>query len=104
MEIKTERFILGYRFLPEYRGKVYATETAKAILEYGFKELNLNMIYADMHHKNAASCNLMNKLGLLKQANSLSLAGPASGTKNDMKIISEDFWNINWNFLKRLKI
>lgn len=101
MEIKTERLILGYRFLPEYGEKVYA---AKAILEYGFKELNLNMIYADVHPKNAASCNLMKKLGLSKQANSLSLADSVSGTKNDMKIISEDFWNINWNFLKKLKI
>lgn len=37
---------LGYRFLPEFWGKGYATESAKAVLDYGFNEMNVNRIYA----------------------------------------------------------
>lgn len=57
---------LGYRFLPEYWGKGYASEAAKASIEYGFKELNLDVIYADVHHENAASHHLLKKLGFIK--------------------------------------
>lgn len=57
---------LGYRFLPEYWGKGYASEAAKASLEYGFRELNMDTVYADVHHENTASHHLMKKLGFIK--------------------------------------
>lgn len=37
---------IGYRFLPESWGKGYATEAGKAVLEYGFAQMNLDKIYA----------------------------------------------------------
>ena len=55
---------LGYRFLPEVWGKGYATESAKAVLEYGFDQLNLNIIYACADIKNINSSKILkNKLG-----------------------------------------
>jgi RimJ/RimL family protein N-acetyltransferase len=50
---------LGYRFLPEYWGKGFATEAAEAVLEYGFKVLNLNIIYACADIKNSNSCKIL---------------------------------------------
>jgi ribosomal-protein-alanine N-acetyltransferase len=54
---------LGYRFLPETWGKGYAFESAKASLEFGFKELNADVIYANAHSENIASNKILTKLG-----------------------------------------
>lgn len=54
---------LGYRFLPEFWGKGYATESAKASIEYGFKKMNLNKICAHAHSENTASNHTLRKLG-----------------------------------------
>lgn len=54
---------LGYRFLPEFWGKGYATESAKASLDYGFNVMNLDKIYAHAHSENAASNHTLKKLG-----------------------------------------
>lgn len=48
-------FELGYRFLPESWGKGFATESGKAVLKYGFTELNLAKIYACVDVENANS-------------------------------------------------
>ncbi|PTT76614.1 GNAT family N-acetyltransferase, partial [Chryseobacterium sp. HMWF001] len=37
---------LGYRFIPEYWGKGYALESAKASLDFGFHHLKAETIYA----------------------------------------------------------
>jgi RimJ/RimL family protein N-acetyltransferase len=54
---------LGYRFLPEFWGKGYATEAAKAFIAYGFKDLNLDKICAHAHSGNDASIHTLRKLG-----------------------------------------
>ncbi len=54
---------LGYRFLPEKWGKGYATESAKASLEYGFNELKTDVIYAYADENNMASIRTLEKLG-----------------------------------------
>lgn len=55
---------LGYRLKPEYWGKGYATESAKAALTYGFKQLGLNKICAAAHEGNMASIAVLLKLGM----------------------------------------
>ncbi|MCP1300004.1 GNAT family N-acetyltransferase [Chryseobacterium sp. S0630] len=57
---------LGYRFIPEFWGKGYATEAAERILEYGFNELNTNAIYAYADSENAGSKYILGKLGFEK--------------------------------------
>lgn len=54
---------LGYRFLPEYWGKGYATESASAFLNYGFAELGMPIIYAHAHSGNEDSNKILKKLG-----------------------------------------
>jgi len=57
---------LGYRFLPETWGKGYATESGKASLDYGFNDLQAEIIYAYAHCENTASNHILTKLGFEK--------------------------------------
>ncbi|WP_449388206.1 GNAT family N-acetyltransferase [Chryseobacterium lineare] len=54
---------LGYRFIPEFWGKGYALESAKASLDFGFNGLKLDIIYAHAHSENQASNHILRKLG-----------------------------------------
>ena len=54
---------LGYRFIPKFWGKGYATETAKFALKFGFLELNLNQINATAQEANIASNKVIQKVG-----------------------------------------
>ena len=58
---------LGYRFLPKFWGKGYAAESAKASIEYGFKEMNLDKICAHAHSENEASIYTLKKLGFVEK-------------------------------------
>ena len=55
---------LGYRFFQQYWGKGYATEAAKATLEYGFQVLSLKHIMAMAHLENIGSQNVIRKCGM----------------------------------------
>ena len=55
---------LGYRLIKKYWGKGYATEAAKASLEYGFNGLNLPVIYGMADTENTGSNNVLTKVGL----------------------------------------
>jgi len=55
---------LGYRFMKEYWGKGYATESSVASLDYGFDEIGLDRIVAIAFKENVASYNIMKKLGM----------------------------------------
>ncbi|PWN70512.1 N-acetyltransferase [Chryseobacterium phosphatilyticum] len=54
---------LGYRFIPEFWGKGYAMETAKAALDYGFNKLKADTIYAYADTGNTGSNHMLRKLG-----------------------------------------
>ena len=54
---------LGYRFLPEFWGKGYATESALASLDLGFNQLNAEKIYAYADIDNQSSNHILTKLG-----------------------------------------
>lgn len=54
---------LGYRLRKDYWGKGYATESARASLDFGFNELKLPKIIALALPGNKASTHVMDKLG-----------------------------------------
>jgi len=58
-----ENVDLGYAFLPQYWGKGYAFEAAKASLDVG-KGLGIEPIVAIVSPHNQASKALLNKLGM----------------------------------------
>jgi len=53
---------IGYRFFKKYWGKGYATESAKACLEYGFQKLGLKRIIGRAMNANGASIRIFEKL------------------------------------------
>lgn len=54
---------LGYRFFRKYWNKGYATESAKAVMEYGKNELKLGTIVARAAIDNINSIKVIEKLG-----------------------------------------
>ncbi len=54
---------IAYRILPQFRLMGYATEAAKAFLHYGFENLHLHEIIAQVHRNNHASRRIMYRLG-----------------------------------------
>lgn len=61
---ETDEIEVGYAIAKEFWGKGYASESAEAFLEYGFKELNLEKIVAVARSENTASRRVMEKLGM----------------------------------------
>ena len=62
--IRDRRAELGYWLGAADWGKGYATEAADAMLDLGFAELRLERIYAQVLAGNAASCRVLDKLGM----------------------------------------
>lgn len=55
---------IGYRFFEHFWGKGFATETARACLDYGFNVLNLQRIVGNCMLENTASIRVLEKLGM----------------------------------------
>ena len=55
---------IGFAFLPEYLGKGYGYEAAKAVMEYARAELGMTTILGFTVDYNLASIKLLEKLGL----------------------------------------
>lgn len=55
---------IGFRFFKKHWNKGYATESAKACIEYGFENLNLKTIVGRAMEANVASIKVLEKLGM----------------------------------------
>lgn len=55
---------LGYRWKPKHWNKGYATEASLACLQYGFDELKLPQIIAQVLKENGASIRVLEKIGM----------------------------------------
>lgn len=60
---------VGWRLIPEAWGKGFATEGAKACLDYAFTKLKLKEVYAIAPELNLKSQRVMGKLGMHKYSN-----------------------------------
>lgn len=68
---ENHRAEIGYMSLPEYNGKGYITEAIKAVVEYGFEQMNLHSIEAVIDPDNTASEKVLQKNGFVKEAHIL---------------------------------
>ena len=55
---------IGYRLIPRFWGKGFATEAAVASRDYAFREMNLAVIYGCTHIENLTSKHILQKIGL----------------------------------------
>jgi len=58
---------LGYALAPAEHGKGLASEAVRLALAYGFGELALERVEADVDPRNAASCRLLERLGFQRE-------------------------------------
>lgn len=66
-----DTYELGYVFNRKFQGQGYATEGAKAVLHYAFKELGARRITAMCNPKNEASWKLLERLKLRREGHLL---------------------------------
>ena len=59
---------LGYFYMPQYWGKGYATEAAKAVFQYAFETIGLHKIVTGCLKENVGSEKVMIKCGMRKEA------------------------------------
>ncbi|MDR2234597.1 MAG: GNAT family N-acetyltransferase [Chryseobacterium sp.] len=59
---------LGYWMGKPFWNKGYVTEAAKALIEFGFRELQVHKIYATYFLHNPASGRIMEKIGMEEEA------------------------------------
>ncbi|MEO0455163.1 MAG: GNAT family N-acetyltransferase, partial [Cyanobacteria bacterium P01_A01_bin.114] len=62
--VPTDDIEIGWHFRPASWGYGYATEAAQCIIQYGFEEMNLPMIYAVTLPDNTRSIAVMTRLGM----------------------------------------
>lgn len=55
---------IGFRLIPKYRGKGYATESSVATLQYGFNTMNYPIIFGAADVENIGSNTVLQKIGL----------------------------------------
>ena len=65
---------LGYVFNKAYQGLGYATESARAVMEYAFQELNARRIMARCDVENSASWKLLERLKMRREGHFLKVA------------------------------
>jgi RimJ/RimL family protein N-acetyltransferase len=59
----TNFYDYGYRLNEKFWNKGYATEASKAWLDYGFNQMNIQIMNAYTHAQNAASNHILQKVG-----------------------------------------
>ena len=58
---------IGWVIHPQYHGRGYATEAARALLRYGFESLSVHRVIATCQPENPASWRVMEKLGMQRE-------------------------------------
>ncbi len=64
---RDRRAELGYWLGAESWGSGFATEASRALIEFGFRDLGLAKIYAQVLEGNRASCHVLEKLGMIEE-------------------------------------
>jgi RimJ/RimL family protein N-acetyltransferase len=59
---------IGYALHGDYRNRGYASEAARAFVDYSFAKLGLHRIYAETRADNTAAWRVMERLGMRREA------------------------------------
>jgi ribosomal-protein-alanine N-acetyltransferase len=60
---QTNIYELGYRFIPRYWGRGFATESARAWVDFAFEELKIDKLFAVTDLEHDSSKNVLHKVG-----------------------------------------
>ncbi len=61
----TDEYDIGFRFLKKYWNKGFATESAKACVEFGFRKFEMKVIVGRAMKENICSIRVLEKIGLI---------------------------------------
>ncbi|MFD2246573.1 GNAT family N-acetyltransferase [Pontibacter ruber] len=67
LEAEHQKAEIGFWLLPDYWGKGYVPEAARAVLKYSFEQLALNRIEAIVEGGNDQSEKVLQKLGFIRE-------------------------------------
>jgi len=88
---KTHEWEIGWHLLHEHWGKGYATEAAKAVLQYAFTNFNINRIMACPNAENTRSTALCERIGMVKE-----------GRMREVRLINDTYYDeVVYGILKR---
>ena len=59
---------IGFIFHPDHQGHGYATEAARALIDYAFEHYDLHRICGRLEPRNVASARVLEKLGMRREA------------------------------------
>ena len=74
--------VVGYEIAPAHRGHGYAKEALETMIAWGFREVQLNRIEAQVHPDNVPSLALLAKLGFVQEGHQRE-AGYWAGRHHD---------------------
>lgn len=83
---------IGYELLPSHQGKGLMQEAIAAVVEYGFKIIELEVIEAEVHVENVKSIQLLEKNGFVKVINNKE-----DSTDNHNKVVIYKRMNHEYN-------
>jgi RimJ/RimL family protein N-acetyltransferase len=89
---------LGYVVNPDFGGRGFATEAARAVLRLGFEELGLHRVVARVDERNHSSVRLARRLGMRQEARLVHnefFKGEWS-TELDFAMLSEEWSAHRW--------
>lgn len=83
---------IWFKLLPQFWGRGYATEAVKAIIYFGFHDLNLHRIEAGCAVDNVASMKVLEKAGMQKEGRTRKKLPLQSGWSDNFEyaILSDD--------------
>ena len=81
-----------YKLLPEHWGHGYATETAQALLKFGFDGLKLHRIEAGAATENHASVRVLEKIGMTREGIGRKILSTPGGWRDNYRyaILEDD--------------
>ncbi|WP_282940238.1 GNAT family protein [Paenibacillus sp. RC67] len=87
---------IGYIVNPEYWGQGFATESAKLLVDFGFKEFQMHRIYATCDPRNVGSSKVLFKIGMTQEGRLRDAMLIKDGWRDSFVFsILEHEWNAN---------